>query len=176
MSVNSGCLEVLKKHHAESFGWALACCRWRRNEAEDVLQEAYLKVLDGRAKYDRRAKVRTWFFAVIRYTAAEAAKKRQRRNILNLTTFKADADAPPEPDDVITRSDESRQLMNALMQLPLRQREVLHLVFYHDMTLAEAAESLVISLSSARTHYHRGKQRLGEILNVELKNADCRSR
>src|SRR5262249_28180168 len=66
----------IERLHPASYGWALACCRFRRQEAEDVLQSAYLKVLDGRACYDGRSSVRTWLFAVIRKTALDARRRR----------------------------------------------------------------------------------------------------
>lgn len=42
-------LDSLKARHSDNYGWALACCGWKRELAEDVLQEAYLRVLDARA-------------------------------------------------------------------------------------------------------------------------------
>jgi len=44
------------------------------------------------------------------------------------------------------------------------QREVMLMVFYHQLTIAESAEVLQISLGSARTHYDRGKKRLKELI------------
>ena len=44
----------LEQLHPASFGWAMACCQRERELAEDVLQTAYLKVLDGRARFDGR--------------------------------------------------------------------------------------------------------------------------
>ena len=68
--------------HAHSHGWALACCRWERDMAEDVLHTTYLKVLDGKARYAGHASFRTWLFAVIRMTARETRRKKWRRNLV----------------------------------------------------------------------------------------------
>src|SRR6266513_3605260 len=68
----------LERHHAACVGRARSCCDWDTNEADDVLQSRYLKVLDGRAEYRAQSAFKTWLFAVIRQTAAE----RRRRTVL----------------------------------------------------------------------------------------------
>jgi RNA polymerase sigma-70 factor (ECF subfamily) len=55
-----------------------------------------------------------------------------------------------------------------MARLPERQRQVLHLVFYQDLTIAQAADVMGVSLGTARTHYERGKKRLRELLEGEL--------
>src|SRR2546429_7362041 len=62
--------------HPAAFGWALACCAGDRAAAEDALQASYLKILDGRARFDGRASFRTWLFSVVRYTAGRGAAAR----------------------------------------------------------------------------------------------------
>jgi RNA polymerase sigma factor (sigma-70 family) len=69
--------------------------------------------------------------------------------------------------DPIIRDDASRQLIAALKQLPARQRDVLHLVFYQELTIAAAADVIGVSIGSARVHYERGKARLRQILGEE---------
>jgi RNA polymerase sigma factor (sigma-70 family) len=154
-------LEIL---HGDSFGWALSCCRQRKDEAEEVLQTAYVKVLEGRAKFEGRSSFRTWFFGVIRHTAFEQHRRQWLRDRLLKSWFAAQPlrssglAAPAE-----TGADTCR-LRSALDRLPERQQQVLHLVYYQDLTVEEAAGVLGISLGTARTHFDRGKRRLRRFL------------
>ena len=147
----------IERLHEASFAWALSCCRFSREEAEDVLQTAYLKVIDGRARYGGRSTVKTWLFAIIRKTAADA---RRRRFLL---PWRGWAD-PPGPAGDAERAADCARARAALASLPRRQREVLDLVFFHDLTIEEAARVMAVSLGSARVHYERGKARLRDLL------------
>ena len=161
----------LERHHADCHGWALGCCAWDRSAADDVLQTSYLKVLDGRAAFDGRSSFRTGMFAVIRRTAAEQRRRRLLRRLwpLRWGTDGAGEPADPAPDvaETLGREESARRLRGALVKLPRRQRELLHLVFYESLSIREAADVLGISLGSARTHYERGKGRLRAVLGTD---------
>jgi len=150
--------------HPAAFGWALACCAGDRAAAEDALQASYLKILDGRARFDGRASFRTWLFSVVRYTAAGVRRRAALRRWLPLAALSATSDGRPDAATELARADGTRRLTAALNALPRRQREVLHLVFYQDLTIAEAAQVAGVSLGTARTHYERGKSALRKLL------------
>jgi RNA polymerase sigma factor (sigma-70 family) len=156
----------LERLHEESFGWALSCCSGDHARAEDALQTAYVRVISGRAVYGHQSLFRTWLFGVIRRVALEenrrARTEQARTLVLEHPAARAIADENARPDEF----DYARSLRAALAQLPDRQREVLHLVFYQDMSIAEAANVMEISVGSARTHYERGKARLRSLLEV----------
>ncbi len=146
---------ALEAHHAESYGWALSCCRRRRDEAENVLQLVYLKVLSGKAVFHGKSSFKTWLFAVIRKTAAhEQRMELFRRLRLSPIPKTVEGRHPGEQDGVELR------LKEALGKLPARQREVLQLVFYHDLSIVEAAQAMGVGIGSARTHYERGKRQM----------------
>jgi RNA polymerase sigma-70 factor (ECF subfamily) len=159
----------LAELHVASFGWACSCCGWNETEAEEVLQTVYVKVLSGRARYDGRSAFRTWLFGVIRNTAREHARA-MRSHEKRLERVAVDVDVHPsageQPDAVVEREERAERLKSALDELPDRQREVLQLVFYQDLTIKEAADVMQVSIGSARVHYDRGKKRLRKVLEA----------
>lgn len=150
--------------HPASFAWALACTRWNAAEAEEVLQSVYLSILEGRARFDGRSTFKTWLFAVVRNVAARA---RRRRWLEARAPWKLFLGTETDPVDSLTSREQGAQVRRALGTLPARQREVLDLVFFHEMTVEQAAEVMEVSTGTARTHYHRGKLRLLELLGSE---------
>lgn len=161
----------LEKLHGASFGWALSCCRRDQAEAEEVLQTVYLKILERKARYRGESSLRTWLFAVIRKTAITEQRKsllRVLKSIAALNTRPERNSFVAEPAAALERSEAQKQFQTALERLPARQREVLHLVFYEDLNLREAANVMGVSIGSVRQHYERGKKHL----RVSLKGED----
>jgi len=167
--------EELARHHRAAFGWALACCRWDPAAAEDVLHTAYLKLVDGRARYAGTAEFRTFLFGVIRRTASEERRRRTVRRALSLSWLTQNGHEPTVPAiglRTIVRDETNRALIAALSRLSARQREVLHLVFYQDLSIADAASVIGISVGAARVHYERGKAQLRRLLGEDGTHAD----
>ncbi len=133
------------------------------------MQVSYLKVLEGRARFDGRSSFRTWLFGVIRMTAAEHRRRHALRDLFSLRWGAEEACREPAPaaSAELEETQQRAQLEAALAALPLRQREVLVLVFYHEMTVEDAAGVMAIGVGSARQHYARGKSRLRQLLSLQ---------
>jgi RNA polymerase sigma factor (sigma-70 family) len=159
----------LEQHHVEAFTWALSLGRFDPDDADNVLQTAYVNILSRHSVFSGRSSFRTWLFAVIRKTAAEL----RRREWLRRLRLVADADIEqpldqrPRPDQIVHEAERSVLLRKAIALLPRRQCEVLHLVFYHDLSVAEAAAVMEVSIGSARRHYERAKQKLRQNVSAE---------
>jgi RNA polymerase sigma factor (sigma-70 family) len=148
----------LADHHREAYLWARQCCRYDDEQAKDVLQAVYLKIWEGRARYNDRSSFRTWLFAVIRYTALDSLRERRPLRVDEVDDHAAlHSEEPP---------DEPIDYEALLQQLPERQAQVLLLAFYHNMTLEAISTVLDISLGTVRTHYERGKKQLKELIEL----------
>ena len=156
--------QAIREIHPDCFGWALTCCQHDREEAEDVLQASYLKALEGRAVFHGSSSVKTWMFGIVQRTAWE-----RRRSWLHRMIFRRSPEeeiAPtPTPESAASDREAHARLRALLAQLSPRQRALLHLVYYQDMTIEDASEVLGIPVGTARTHYARGKQRLRALLD-----------
>lgn len=167
--MESDLVSSLESLHLDAYAWARHCCDEGSGEAADVLQNAYLKVIEGRARYAGSATLKTWWFGVIRFTAKEEQRRRRFREFLVVRWRQLGPNESHGYNKYLNqpeREEEAAQLHAALRQLPARQAEVLHLVFYQDLSLSEAAVVMKVSIGSARTHYERGKARLRALLSI----------
>jgi len=150
-------LDRLEPLHADAFGWALHCCGGSHDAAAEALQTAYCRVVEGRAQFGGRAELKTWWFGVVRMVALEQRRRAfWRMEKLRAWFAQGGGRAEESPAEPV----ETRGIAARLAALPPRQREVLHLVFYQELSVAEAAAAMGVSIGSARQHYDRAKQRL----------------
>ena len=159
----------LQALHPQCYGWALACCGNCREDAEDVLQDVYVGVLDNGLRFNGHSTLRTWLFGVIRHKARARLRRDRLRVLLGVThASRIDSPSPaPSPDESALVAERRHRTRGALAQLPRRQSEVLLLVFYHDLTIDEAAKVMDVSVGTARVHYDRGKKRMATLLAAE---------
>ncbi|HEV8599754.1 MAG TPA: RNA polymerase sigma factor [Gemmatimonadales bacterium] len=160
----------LEREHPDAFAWALRCCEGVRDDAEEALHTAYERILDGRARFEGRSSFRTWLFGVVRRTALEQRRRGWLRLLRLRLWFLRESPplaAAPDPGSALVEQERVERLRLALGHLSKRQRELMHLVFYQDLSVQEAARVLHIPVGTARTHYQRGKARLRALLAGE---------
>lgn len=148
--------QFLKVHHQDAFLWARHCCNYDENNAKEVLQITYLKILEKKAVYKNKSAFKTWLFSVIRFTAIDYLKRLSSFESLDVLKIVVEEDHAEVG---------MKDYKKVLARLPERQQQVLVLVFYHGMTLAEVATTLELHIGTIRTHYERGKLALRAFLS-----------
>ena len=148
--------------HEQAWKWSLACCRHDREQSMEVLHDVYVKILDGRATFNGQSTFKTWLFGVIRMTSRNHRRKARFASLFFLPLDDG-KDAAMEPQkDIDTGC--RKVIDDALASLSTRQNEIARLVFFHDLTIEEAATVQGVSVGSARQHYARAKDRLRAVL------------
>ena len=160
-NVSRRALEAL---HGQLFGWALSRCGYDDAAAEDLMQQAYVEVLSGRARFDKKSTLKTFVFGVVQNLARSRFRRLNTRLRL-IDTYAA------QSDDKFTQDDPSdygnlKMVWDAVESLPQRQRDITELVFVRDMTIEEASKVMGVSLGTGRVHYDRAKKALAEKLQA----------
>ncbi len=156
--------QALEAIHSQLYGWALTRCGFDRSAAEDLMQEAYVAVLSGAARFDNKSSLKTFLFGVVQNLARSRFRQIALRMRL-VTTYAAGA-KDEGLEETQTDDRETRQLWRAVEALPARQRDVTELVFCRDMTIEEAAAVMGVSVGTGRVHYDRAKKALADKLSA----------
>jgi RNA polymerase sigma-70 factor, ECF subfamily len=143
---------------------------WRvlrhREEAEDAVQDAFLRALERIDQYDTARPFSPWFFRIVVTTAINRQRSSRRRETEQL--FDDDASEDAAPDDSTELTALRAAIDEVLAELPPVQRRVMELVTFEEFTPAEAAEVLEIPPGTARWHVHEARKVLRSRLRAWL--------
>jgi RNA polymerase sigma-70 factor (ECF subfamily) len=151
---------LVRRHQNTAVGVA-----WRylgdRSRAEDVAQEAFLKILDAAPSYEPTAKFTTYLYNVVWRLCIDRYRKKAALQWDPSIPHQADADPP---DARMQRRETAERVRRALSALPPRQRMALVLQHYEEMSYAEIAEALECSPSAVGALLTRARDALRALL------------
>ena len=134
-----------------------------RGAAEEVVQDAFVKLQVGWDRVRDPARAPAW----LRSAVLNGARSRLRHRSVRRRHLQPVPDAHESAAAGAERSDEQRRVLAALRTLPTRQREALVLKFYAELSEAETAAAMGVSAGSVKTHVHRGLAALERLLEEE---------
>jgi len=131
--------------------------------AEDLLQEVFLRIHKVRHTYRPESPARPWMFAIARYVAIDALRKRgRRREVAYENGFQETAS--PDALEQTERSESMEQVERALDGLPGGQREAFVLTKVAGLSVQEASTVLGISEGAVKVRVHRALGTIRDLL------------
>ena len=128
-------------------------------KARDVAQDAFLRLC--RQEPANVGDVRRWLFTVCRNRALDELRRRKHvETTVEAKVMNGKADHGPSPDVVVERRDAAQTAIDALGDLPAKEREVIHLKFREGMSYREISAVTGHSLSHVGVLIHTGMKRL----------------
>ncbi len=138
---------------------------WDEAEAEDLVQECLLKVARLWPRVRSMDQPRAYARRILINLATDGARGRARRRVELEPPSPA---APERSADPLAALDTHVELVEALGRLPPRQRAVLVLRYFHDLTEVQAAEVLGCPPGTVKSNASRGLARLREVFELSL--------
>lgn len=132
-------------------------------EADDIVHDTMLSVWRGAAGFQGRSSVRSWILTLARNKTVDHIRKQARVTLGDADETRAD-DAP-DPETVIGAAQDAARLRVCLDKLPDRQRAVIHLAFYEEMTCAEVAVVENVPEGTVKSRIFHAKQSLMRCLS-----------
>ncbi|RSK43158.1 RNA polymerase sigma factor [Hymenobacter rigui] len=156
--------QLVRRHQALAYTVALRVVG-NRQDAEEVVQDAFLKAFTGLSEFRRAAKFSTWLYRIVYNTAL--SKKRSRPPLVDLPP---EADPVMEPTatadgwEAVRRADQRKYLTLALARLPPEDALVLTLHYLGEQSIAELCVILDKKTSAVKMQLLRSRKQLEQAL------------
>lgn len=154
--------ELHERHRERMFRVARRITR-HREDAQDAVQESFLRAYVHLEKFDEKAKFSTWLTRI----AINAALMKIRKNRVSRKVGVKDAgdavglsDSVPNPEETYARSEQKAALRDAIARLRPRLQSVVELHDLRECSLHETAEALGISVAAAKARLFHARDAL----------------
>ena len=133
--------------------------------AEDLLGEVFLDIWRHASQFEARATVSTWLFAIARYKALSALR---RRTDVSLDDKMACAlpDTADDPEVSLQKKDTGEVLRKCVAALSPAQGQIIDLVYYRENSISEVAEIVGIPEATVKTRMFYARKKLAELVRA----------
>ena len=149
--------QLVQRHMKRAFAVAYRLLG-HREDAEDLVQDAFIQALDKIDTFEAGRPFAPWFFRILTNRGLNARQSRALRTMAELPEDVASGMGSPEQD--AERADLARRLRDAVGKLPERQQLIVQLFEIDGWTSAEIAATLGISDGTVRWHVHEARRAL----------------
>ena len=149
--------ELIEAYQKSLYAAAFNICR-NTDDANDVVQDTFIQYYTTKKQFQDEEHLKAWLLRVAINRAKDISRSFWKKNRLSIEDY---ADAVP------FESREETGLFEAVMRLPEKYREVIHLYYYEDLSIKESARILRITEGSVKMRLSRGRSFLRDVFKEE---------
>ena len=160
---------LVRCHQEFAFGVAFRLL-WDVQEAEDIVQEAFLRIWQHLPGFDSTRRFTTWMYAIVANLCRDRLRERRRRPSVSVEPAELERLQTALEEAGRLGEEEVHQIVRLFSErLPLKQRLVFTLRDLQDLSVAEVASILETSAGSVKTNLHLARRKLRRMLTLEYK-------
>lgn len=150
--------DLYQKYHHDVFQFLFYMVRNKEN-AEDLVQEVYIRVFKSYHRFEGKSSEKTWIFSIAKNVAIDFFRKQKGWKDRLLEKFDWSTsqvkDENPIPEEITVQNEEIKWIYKCLEFCTMDQRAVIILRYLNDLSIAETAQSLGWTESKVKTTQHR---------------------
>ena len=150
------------RHNVRVYRFILRMLR-DATQAEDLVSQVFLDVWRTAGQFEGRSQVSTWLLSIARFKALTALRQRRFEDI-DQDEIMEIADGADTPEASLDRSKTSSILRACIDRLSPAHREIIDLVYYHEMSVEEAGRLIGIPQSTVKTRMFYARKQLATLL------------
>ena len=158
---------VLVKEYTEPLYWHLRRMVLDHDDANDLLQNTFIKAWTNIDGFQGNSKISTWLYRIATNEALTFLSRQNANEFISLD----DEDASPvnlEADEYFDGDELQRRLQEALQTLPPKQRMVFNMKYFDDMKYEDMSEVLGTSVGALKASYHLAVQKIAAFFQDDI--------
>lgn len=169
-NLESKIVEIYNLHYLDVYRF-LIYFMGNQNDAEDLTQEVFIRVLKSLPKFNSNYPLKTWILSIAKHVAIDHFRKRRFTALFKEGFFKQLSSSDKKPDEEFEITETKRLIHGAIATLKPDFRAVVILRGINEFSVSETAAVLQCSMAKVKVDYHRALKILKKKLNIEIEGA-----
>ena len=152
--------KLLMQKYQERLYWHVRRMVFEHDDANDVIQNTFIKVYRSIQKFEGKSQLYTWLYRIATNEAITFLNKKKKKSTASLDNEDYNLENQLKADDYFDGDEIQRKLQDALNKLPEKQRAVFNLRYFEEMSYAEMSEVLGTSVGGLKASYHHAVKKI----------------
>ncbi len=163
---------LIRAHQASLYAYILRLCG-KPELAEDIVQDAFVRVLTNLERFDPRFRFSTWLFTIAKRLLMNAAQKHRPIYDSDMVgAWKSETSEPAAPAiEQETRERARLAIDEALADLGPDQRQIVILFHQHEWPIAQISAYMNMPEGTVKSHLHRGRRKMKRLFEEQSKRS-----
>jgi len=150
---------IVRKYQVKLY-WHIRKIVIKHDDADDILQNTFIKVWKGLDGFREDSKLYTWLYRIATNESLTFLKQQKTRFLMPLVDYENQLKECLESDEYFNGDEIQRRLQKAILELPEKQRIVFNMKYFDEMKYDDMAEVLKTSVGALKASYHHAVKKI----------------
>ncbi len=154
----------LVKKYQEKIYWQIRRMVVDHEDANDLVQEVFIKIWKSLSSFNEQSKLYTWMFRIAHNETITFLNRKNKRFLLSFSKLENHLSEKIEADAYFSADETKKKLQKAILTLPRKQRMVFNLKYFDELPYEEISSILNTSTGALKASYHHAVKKIEKYL------------